>query len=164
MIRSTLVAVATGLALASMSGSAFAKTDKAFITDAIKGDNSEMTLGKMAARMGTSDGIRSFGRTLETDHGKAKKDAVTVAKKLGVKPPSEMSDEAKKEQAKLQGMSGEDFDEEFARYMVKDHKKDIAEFEAKAKDGKDATSTLAEKTLPALRKHLRMAQKLDKEM
>ena len=43
--------------------------------------------------------------------------------------------------------------------MVKDHEKDVAEFEEEAKDGSDAdVKAWANKTLPTLKKHLEMAK------
>eukprot|EP01035_Chromulina_nebulosa_P014559 gene14559-19263_t len=55
-----------------LAGPALAQNDKAFLRDAIKGDNSEIALGKLAADKGASEGVKSFGMTLATDHAKAK--------------------------------------------------------------------------------------------
>ena len=148
--------------LVFLSGVALAKTDKMFISDAIKGDNSEVILGQIAAEKGANEGIRSFGNTLETEDAKAKKQALAVAKKLGVTPPTGMTDEAKAEREKLRDLSGEAFDREFASYMVKDHEKDIAEFKEKAASGDSRVSRMAKMQIPALEKHLKIAQGLSK--
>jgi len=43
--------------------------------------------------------------------------------------------------------------------MVKDHKKDVKEFEKQAKNAKDAdVRNFASKTLPTLQEHLKMAE------
>jgi putative membrane protein len=56
-------------------------------------------------------------------------------------------------------MSDANFDQEYMDDMVKDHEKDVAAFEKEAKDGKDAdVKSWASKTLPTLKKHLKMAQ------
>jgi len=155
------------------AGAAFAAgstNPKEFIKDAIQGDNSEIQLGQLAQQKGGSDGVRSFGQTLATDHSKAKDEAVSVAKEISVTPPTEMKSAAKKEYDKLQKMSGAAFDKEFIRHMVSDHKKDIKAFEAMAKKrgAKGASgdtqkvADLAQKTLPDLRKHLQIAQSLQK--
>lgn len=44
--------------------------------------------------------------------------------------------------------------------MVKDHRQDIADFEAQTKVGDASTAALALASLPTLRKHLAMAEKL----
>ncbi|HEX4693657.1 DUF4142 domain-containing protein [Sphingomonas sp.] len=146
--------------VALLATPANAKTPSSFLHDAIQGDNSEMTLGALAATRGDSAGTRTFGRTLRADHAKAKMDAVALARRDRVAIPSDMMPEARTEYRKLQRMSGPAFDREFARYMVDDHRKDIAEFEDQARTGTRGTAALARATLPDLRKHLRMAEAL----
>lgn len=151
----------TVIAAASATASgAFAATDAAFLKKAIQGDNSEMTLGKMAQADGTSPGVRDFGRMLNEDHAAAKQKALPVAKTHGVADTDALAPEAKAEQRKLKGLHGAAFDHEFAAYMVKDHKKDISDFEKQAKSGDKATRALAADTLPILRKHLETAESL----
>jgi putative membrane protein len=135
--------------------------DTAFLTDAIKGDNSEIQLGQLAEAKGDSQGVKDFGKTLVTDHGKAKDQASALAAQANMPIPTEMMDEAKTEQQKLQKLSGAAFDKEFASYMVKDHTKDIADFEKQAK-GTGPTADLAKQSLPTLKKHLSIAQGLQK--
>ena len=133
-----------------------AKNPTEFITDAIQGDNSEIMLGQMAEEKGGSQQVKDFGKTLVADHSKA--EASTVAKALGVTPPDTPTAEAKEEQKKLSTMSGEGFDQEFASYMVMDHKKDIQAFQDQVKGNDGHTNALASKQLPVLQKHLKMAQ------
>ena len=147
--------------LAVLSTSAIAKTEKEFLGDAIKGDNSEVALGSLAASKGGSEPVKTFGQTLVSDHSKAKTQATALAAKLGVSPSGEISSEAEKEMVKLQRLNGRDFDEEFARYMVKDHEKDIAEFKAEAAKGHGPAQQLASQSLPTLEKHLEMAKSLE---
>jgi putative membrane protein len=160
MLNKVTLLAAAGLAGLAITGVALAAPAQDFLKKAIQGDNSEMRLGALAAQKGASAGLRDFGRTLQTDHAKAKQDAVAVARTVGMAPPSDMTPEASAEYGKLKGLSGAAFDHEFASYMVKDHKKDIADFESQAKSGDARTATLAKQTLPSLRKHLTMAERL----
>jgi putative membrane protein len=64
---------------------------------------------------------------------------------------------------KMSKMSDNAFDREFAKDMVADHKKDISEFEKKAKKKNDPAATFANDALPTLRKHLQTAQGLTKD-
>lgn len=145
---------------ASFSTGALAAGDKAFLRKALEGDNSEMRLGEMAEQGGSSRAVRDFGHMLKVDHAKAKADALPVAKAHGLAPTDEITPEAKDEAGKLKGLSGAAFDREFANYMVKDHKKDIADFEKQARSGDRSTARLARATLPALRRHLATAERL----
>ncbi|MBZ9974213.1 MULTISPECIES: DUF4142 domain-containing protein [unclassified Mesorhizobium] len=144
------------------SNQALAKSDTDFLTDTIKGDNSEVALGTLARQKGDSKGVKAFGQTLVKDHGKAKKQALAVGKKLGVAETDDLTDEATAEMTKLNGLSGAAFDQEFTTYMVSDHQKDIAEFRDEAKTGSSKVAKLAKKTLPTLEKHLKIAQSLAK--
>lgn len=149
--------LATALAVPTL---AQAKPADKFLADAIKGDNSEMTLGSLGARRGHSRGVRAFGATLHADHAKGHAQAAAAARRDHVAVPAGMMPEAQAEYGKLQRLSGAAFDREFARYMVEDHKKDIAEFEEQAKTGDRVTRDLATATLPVLRKHLSIAESL----
>jgi putative membrane protein len=99
---------------------------------------------------------------LHDDHSAAKQKALVVAQAHGLSDTDAMAPEAKMEQRKLKRLHGAAFDREFARYMVKDHKHDIADFEKEARTGDKATAELARDTLPDLKKHLETATALTK--
>jgi len=156
VLISTVAVVAGGnIALANSPKSA-----QEFLTNAMKGDNSEIKLGQLAADKGQSAGTKTFGQTLVTDHTKAKQQVADLDRSMGISPTDEMMPKAQAEYTKLQAMSGAAFDKEFASYMVDDHKSDISDFEAQTK-ATDQTAKLAQKQLPKLRKHLKMAQSLN---
>ncbi len=152
--------VLTAVCALALAGSALAASDREFLTKAMQGDNSEMRLGAMAERRAASPEVKDFGRMLNSDHAMAGKQAMALARRLRVPTTMAMAPEAREEAKKLRGLQGRDFDAEFVRYMVEDHRKDISDFERQAKDGHGPTRGLAEQTLPTLRKHLEMAEKL----
>jgi putative membrane protein len=60
---------------------------------------------------------------------------------------------------KLQSQSGAEFDKTFVRMAIKDHKKDIAEFEHARTDVSDPEiKAFIDQSLPTLRNHLQLAQ------
>ena len=146
----------------AVAGSAPALADTSeFLTTAIKGDNSETRLGALAAKKAHGAPVRNFGAMLERDHKKARAQAAPIAARHKVPLTSAMSDEAQTEYAVLQRLHGAAFDHEFARYMVEDHKKDIADFEKETRSGDPAdVRALARQTLPVLHKHLATAQRI----
>lgn len=148
------------LLLAAGVASAETASDRAFLKKAIEGDNSEIMLGKIAQARGASPGIKDFGAMLVTDHTKAREEAMRVAARIGVMMPTRLKKEVEDERGKLERLSGAAFDGEFARYMVKDHRHDIADFEKEVVSGHGATAALAKTQLPILRKHLNAAQRL----
>ena len=155
------IATAAIAALLTVGPPAAAATAQ-FLTKAIEGDNSETTLGALAAQRGASAGVRQFGRTLVRDHQRARAAATPVAMRHHLRHiPRSMTAEAANERRILYRLHGRAFDREFARYMVNDHEKDISDFrkEASSSDPRDVRM-LARQTLPTLQKHLGMAQAL----
>jgi len=136
--------------------------DTAFVTEAMKGDNSEVALGNLAQQKGSSAGVKDLGKMLVTDHGAHKQVVADLAQKANVPVTNDLNDEAKAEQKKLEGLSGAAFDKEFVRATVEDHQKDIAKYEQEAKSGDAQTAAMAKTTLPTLKKHLQTAQALEK--
>jgi putative membrane protein len=63
---------------------------------------------------------------------------------------------------RLSKLSGGQFDNQFVKTMVTDHKKDIAEYEKEAKS-KSPLADFANDTLPTLEHHLQTAETLAKE-
>jgi putative membrane protein len=136
--------------------------DGAFVTDAMKADNGEVALGTLAQQKGSSSAVKDLGKMLATDHAAHKQQVAALAQNANIPVTDDLKDEAKAEQAKLQGLSGAAFDKEFVRATVEAHKKDIAKFEKQAKSGDSQTAAMASKTLPTLRKHLQAAEALQK--
>ena len=136
--------------------------DTAFVTEAMKGDNSEVALGSLAEQKGSSSGVKDLGKMLVTDHGAHKQVVAALAQKANVPVTNDLNDEAKAEQKKLEGLSGAAFDKEFVRATVEDHQKDIAKYEQEAKSSDAHTAAMAKTTLPTLRKHLQAAQALQR--
>ena len=116
-------------------------------------------MGQLAQKKGGSSQVRDFGQMLVQDHSVNNDKAKSLAQSEGVTLPTESKPEAKQVYDKLSALSGDAFDREFAKAMVKDHKKDIREFEGQAKSS-DEVGKFAQDTLPTLKKHLQMAQSL----
>ena len=143
------------------------KADKAaqtFMTKAIQGNLAEISMGQLAQKQGESEGIRSFGQQLAADHSAANQRATAVASQMGMTPPTEPSKKQQSDHHKMMKMSGAAFDRAFARHMVADHRKEIAEHRRAAKMKNDAAAGYATETLPVLEKHLQMAQSLAKDV
>jgi len=139
---------------------AAAKPGRKFMKDAVQGDRSESTLGRLIESRGHSSAVRAYGATLSSDHIRAHGQAVALAEYMHLPVSDTMMPEARAELAKLRRMNGKAFDREVRRYMIEDHTKDIAEFRSQVRHGDRQTAALARQTLPVLRKHLRMAEAL----
>jgi putative membrane protein len=139
---------------------AAAKPAREFMNDAVQGDRSEATLGRLIHSRGHSPAVRAYGSILARDHSRAHMQALSLARRMRLSITDTMMPEARRELTKLQRMKGRAFDREVRRYMIDDHTKDIAEFRSQARHGDRQTAELARQTLPVLEKHLRMAEAL----
>jgi len=156
----TKLSVALGLAiLFAVPCLAQDAAGQKFLKEAIEGNFAEVQMGQLAKKQGNSDGVRSFGEMLEKDHSAANEKATAAAKSLGMTPPTAANKKQKADYDKMAKLSGEQFDKMFVKDMIKDHKKDIKDYEKAAKN-KDAAGSYATETLPTLHKHLDTAQSL----
>jgi putative membrane protein len=125
---------------------------------AIEGNFAEVSMGDLAQKNGQSDGVRSYGKMLSTDHAAANQKALDAAKDLGMNPPTGPNAKQKADYDKMSKMSGVG-DKMFATHMVADHQKDIAEYK-KASKIKDAVGEYASGQIDTLQKHLDAAKSL----
>ena len=150
------------MALPALSPAAQADSPRQFLQNALQGANSEIMLGRMAAERARSPAVREFGQTLVSDHQQARQELRDLGRDFGLRPGWQPSDEARDERQKLDGLRGRDFDREFVRFMIDDHRKDISEFRDEANEQHGRVSDLARNQIPTMRNHLRMAIALER--
>jgi putative membrane protein len=122
----------------------------------------EIEAGKLAQDNGHSKATKDYGKMLVSDHTSADKQVVALAKeeKIDLSPSTPVV--GSKALADLS--AGPAFDHRFARTMVDDHKKEIAEVTAARDSTTDAKlKALLTAILPTLEKHESMAQSLEHE-
>ena len=155
--------IATGsiiaaLVLAPAVGLAAKKGEKAFLKEAMQGNMTEIEFGKLAMEKATNQDVKAYGQMLVDDHSQANQKAQTLAQQLGVQAPADIGTKHQAELKKFQSMTGATFDRMFVEHMVKDHKKDVKDYQAQA--GSGPVAGFAKETLPTLQKHLDKAQSL----
>jgi putative membrane protein len=153
------LAAAAIVALSVSVVSAKDKPSEAFLKKAIEGNFAEVSMGDLAQKNGQSDGVKSFGKMLSTDHSAANQKAMDAAKGMSVNPPTGPNAKQKADYDKMSKMSGAAFDKMFATHMIADHQKDIAEYKKEAKR-KDAAGEYASGQIDTLQKHLDTAKSL----
>ena len=120
----------------------------------------EIAAGKVAQEKGQSKQVKSFGKTLVTDHAAADKKVIKLAndEKIELPTGAGMPDG---QMDKLSAAPSTDFDRMFASEMLEDHQKAIGE----VKEARDSTmdpkvKALLSQILPVLERHRFIAQKL----
>lgn len=117
---------------------------------AAKGGMMEVAMGQVAEQKGQSDDVKSFGRRMVADHGKANDELKSLASKKGVELPN------KEHTTKWSS------DKTYMDMMVKDHEKDLAEFKEEASSGSDAdVKKFADDTAKVIQEHLDLAKEIN---
>jgi putative membrane protein len=159
-LKNGMLAGALAAAFA-IGGSEALATDPPVTADVLnklhESNQKEIEAGKIAQKQGQSKEVRAYGKMLVTDHTAADKKVTGLAKKEKI--PLSANEPGTDEMKSMK--SGATFDDRFARDMVDDHKKDIAEVtEARNNTTDDQLKQLLSDMLPTLQKHETAAQKI----
>ena len=142
--------------------SKLSNADQHFLIDAIQGDLSEIKMGELARQKGQTEAAQQFGQMLQRDHSQHLDKAKAMAQQSGMPAPSEPNAKQKAMYDRLSKLNGAQFDEQFARAMMKDHKEDINAYRNEAKS-KGPLASFAQQTIPTLQKHLQTAEDLTRQ-
>jgi putative membrane protein len=157
---STAASDPSGTTSTNIITSPLSAADKDFAMKAAQGGMAEVSLGQMAAQKATDADVKNFGNRMVNDHGKAGDELKQLATNKGIALPTDLDAEAKKTSADLSKKS-KDFDKSYMNDMVKDHEKDVKEFEKASKDVQDPDlKSWASKTLPVIQDHLNIAKQI----
>lgn len=136
-------------------------TDSTFVKKAAQGGLAEVELGQLAVQKASNEEVKKFGQRMVDDHTKANEQLKQVAAEKQIEIPQTINAKDKATKARLDKLSGEKFDKAYMKDMVKDHRKDVAEFEQEAKMAKDQQiKSFVEQTLPTLKDHLQEAERI----
>ena len=128
-------------------GSSLSEKDKTFMKKAAKGGMMEVAMGQVAEQKAQSEDVKSFGKRMVTDHGKANDELKSIASKKGFQLPSK--------EHSIKWTS----DKAYIDAMVKDHEKDLAEFKEEANSGSDPdVKKFADDTAKMVQEHLDLAK------
>jgi len=140
-------------------------SDSKFIMMAATSSMNEIGLSNTALSKSSNEEVKKFAQTAVDDHTKASEELKPIAMSKNVMLPTEMDAKHKSANEKLSALSGEEFDREYVKLMVKDHEKAVAMFQKQADNGKDAEAkAFAAKILPTLQGHLDMARNMMTKM
>jgi len=153
MAALTVAGVASAEDASASKSSSLSAKDKTFIKKAAKGGMMEVAMGNLVEQNGKSEDVKSFGKRMVTDHSKANDELKSIASQKGVTPAS------KEPTVKWSS------DKTYIDMMVKDHEKDLAEFQEEAKTGSDPElKKFAEDTAKIVQKHLDLAKETQSKL
>ncbi|HEY0896183.1 MAG TPA: DUF4142 domain-containing protein [Sphingobacteriaceae bacterium] len=129
-----------------------------FMKKAASAGTMEVELGTLARDKAASPRVKSFGEMMIGDHTTANKALLQLGTQKAVQINVAMKPEHLQMVNDMKKLSGSAFDRKYIDMMVKDHAKDIQEFESAASNRDPDVNQFASKTLPVLRKHLDSAK------
>lgn len=140
--------------------------DKDFVRKASQGSLMEVGLGKLAVKNGSDATVKTFGKQMINEHGKAENEIKALAAKKSVQIAAKLEGDEKNHETEMQKLNGKQFDQRYAALMLDDHIKDVKMFQDKANStGGDAeVRDWAKKTVKTLEHHLQMAKDMNSKM
>jgi len=155
------VLLAAGVAAFGQAAGQASTMDKHFVHEALVGGMAEVQLGQLASQKGTSTDIKQFGQKMVEDHTRMGDHMKTVAGEVGVIPPTALSAQDQTLKARLEGLSGAQFDSAYIRAMVMDHETDLKAFQNEAASGSSqAVKDAASQGAAVVSQHLEMIKQI----
>ncbi len=149
----------------AQSDTTMSQESKDFITKAAQGNLGEIVMGTRVQNKTENPDISQFGLRLVEDHSTANQELKPIAEANGVPWPEKPKEKQRELEDKLSQLSGAEFDKKFMEEMVKDHEKDVKEYEKMAdKVENKQLKEYVQKTLPVLKKHLEIAKSIEKSL
>jgi putative membrane protein len=160
LLGGAVAAAALGLAPAvAHAATTYSPLDAQILRTSIQGDRFEIIGGRIAQTHAGSAQVAGLGTTLVKDHTKSLREAVRLAKALGISVPSTPSTSEEWELATVSGLTGKAFDVAYSSLEVQDHKQDIEDVHTEQEGGFNRrVVALEHKDLPTLRTHLHLSK------
>jgi putative membrane protein len=164
MNRTLILAAAFGfVTAAAFAQPATAPQARDFVNKVAISDMFEIESSKLALSKQPDADTKPFAEKMVRDHQKTSSElkALIDGGKVKASLPTSLDSEHQKMLDELKGKSGNDFDQSYDRMQAKAHQDAVSLFDSYAKGGDDPElKNWAAKTLPDLKEHLSMAQKL----
>jgi putative membrane protein len=141
------------------------KNDSEFLKAAGHIDLAEIKLGQLAKGHGNAQSIKNYGERIAADHTKMNQELKAIANTQGVTLPDQLDKKHQELLDQLSKLQGSQFDKTFIKDMISGHQQAISKFETQGRDGHAAdVKAWADKWLPTLREHLKMANSAQKDV
>ncbi len=135
--------------------------DRKFINSAAGDDLTEIRLGQLAEEKASNHAVKQFGRRMVADHAAVRDELRKIAEQKGVSLPPAPDKRRQAEIARLSELSGTDFDRTYIQGVVRNHARDVKEFQRRAgKLRDDDVKGWVAWALPTVRDHLQQAEQI----
>jgi putative membrane protein len=112
-------------------------SDQYFVRFVLESDVAEVQLGQLAQQKSQSEDVKQFGQQIAENRTKLDDQFKPIAQQLQVSAPKEPPKKDKQLIAKLEGLSGPQFDEEYIKAVAKDLLQDVKQFKSEAQSAQN---------------------------
>jgi putative membrane protein len=137
---------------------------RSFVSKASQDGMTEVKLAELASQKSQNDSVKQFASHMASDHSTANSELENVAKEANIPVADKLDAKHQAEVDTLSKKSGAAFDKAYTAAMVKAHKQAVALFKKGAHSSDQNVASFANKTLPTLESHQRMANDLASQM
>jgi putative membrane protein len=135
--------------------------DKDFIAKAGSTGQLQVKASELAVQKSTNTDLRSYAQQMIKDHTKANQELTTLLTRQGQAAPVAMDPSDTETLDRLSKLQSYDFDKAYGEVQLRTHERAVALFQQASKECEDPDlKAWAAKTLPTLREHLQMAQRI----
>ena len=134
-------------------------TDPLFATAAAQSDLYEITSSKLALERSDSQAVQAFAQKMIHDHSETTAHLKPIAKAMGLTPPKQTAAVARLNIDYLTTLQGDAFDTAYLEQQTVSHEAAVGAFEIASKTAQNGElKAFAQKYLPVIQMHLKMAQ------
>ncbi len=136
--------------------------DKMFLKTASDGSLFEIKTSQLALQKSNSADVKQYAQQMIDDHNKLMEQMKPVAAEAGVTPPTDLvSKMHKAEYKKLQGLSGDAFDQAYIKAQLMDHQQTEQAFKTEESSGQLADEkSAATQGQPVIDDHMQKIQQI----
>jgi putative membrane protein len=138
-----------------------AYSDQAFLRQVYESDAAQVQMGQLAQEKSQSPDVKQLAQGMVMNRTRLDEQLKPLADKMSVEKPKQPAKKDREVIAKLETLSGPQFDEEYIKAVAKNNQKDVKDFNTEAQSSQNPTLQMAAKQdAPVLARHQEAIEQL----
>jgi putative membrane protein len=140
-------------------------SDSTSIREALRGNFTEIRLGRMAEVRASESTVGDFARRMIAEHSSMYEQWGKLARKSRMSTDTELDPDSEQAAQRLGGLSGSAFDQAYMSEMIRLHERDLAALERMRSSARSPeVQQLADNYVPVVREHLAQARQVGSQV
>jgi putative membrane protein len=149
----------------SQTGDREMTNDLPFLREAAGVNLMEIRLGQLAQSKASNAAVKQFGQRMVNDHTRLEQDLSSMVSANGIALNPTLTPAQSDNIARLQNLSGPQFDQAYMSMMIQGHQTDVAQFDTQSRNADSPqVREFAARSLPILQQHLSLAQQVGSQV